>query len=76
GSLPTASAVVADMIDAVRHADCPMNIGWSDRGSDWILGSEDYVSRWYVRDSEGCRITQPLKAKDVTGYEVKYRILE
>lgn len=76
GSLPTASAVVADMIDAVHHADCPMDIGWSDRGSDWILGSEDYVSRWYVRDSEGCRITQPLKAKDVTGYEVKYRILE
>jgi homoserine dehydrogenase len=76
GSLPTASAVIADMIDAVRHSACRLDIGWKDKGSDWILGSDDYVSRWYVRNGDNCHITLPLRAKDVAGYEVKYRILE
>ncbi len=77
GSLPTASAVIADMVDAVRHTDKRLDIGWTDCGSDWISGGEDFISRWYVRDESGeGHITSPTDASGVSMHMVKYRILE
>lgn len=49
GSLPTASAVVADIIDAVRRAfdgKCPV---WSEDGPDMLLDPDELPCRWYVR---------------------------
>ncbi len=77
GSLPTASAVIADMVDAVRHMDKRLAIGWVDCGNDWISGGEDFVSRWYVSGEDGKgHITSPTDASGVSMYKVKYRILE
>ncbi len=78
GSLPTASAVIADMIDAVRHSCRRLDIGWSDGGEGWIASGEAHVSRWYVRDDDETNghITLPLDAGGVLRHRVKYRILE
>lgn len=49
GSLPTASAVVADIIDAVRRAfdgKCPV---WGEDGLDMLLDPDELPCRWYVR---------------------------
>jgi len=49
GKLPTASAVVADIIDAVNHADHRKNIFWED--ADAALQGEyrQLNMRWFVR---------------------------
>jgi homoserine dehydrogenase len=78
GSLPTASAVIADMSDAVRHSCRRLDIGWSDGGEGWIASGEAHVSRWYVRRRRRDeRAYNPsLDAGGVLRHRVKYRILE
>jgi len=74
GSLPTASAVVGDVIDAVRHDGAPRGIGWT--GASLTLGNPDMVPcRWYVRTGDEWRITEPMTADRITA-EVSYRVLE
>jgi len=49
GKLPTASAVVADIIDTVRHMHTRRGIGWSEGTKD-ILGDPRLMeSAWYIR---------------------------
>lgn len=48
GDLPTASAVVADVIDALRHDKAPSPIGWS-AGTEGVVSAEELKQRWYVR---------------------------
>jgi homoserine dehydrogenase len=78
GSLPTASAVIADMVDALRRSGNRLDIGWKECDDSWACGSEAYVSRWYVRDDNEVsgHITSPSDAEGVSRYKVKYRILE
>jgi len=47
GSLPTASAVTADVIDAAR--DCKKNMCWSEEKADFLESTSDNVTRAYVR---------------------------
>ena len=48
GKLPTASAVVADVIDAAKHQDVNVMVGWSN--SKLELGDiRDLSSRFFVR---------------------------
>ena len=49
GKLPTASAVVADVMDAARHIRSRKRIEWGPGGDDVVVGPEGLVSRWYVR---------------------------
>lgn len=49
GKLPTASAVVADVIDAARHADRRRAIDWEAAGEDCLADPGELVSAWYVR---------------------------
>lgn len=49
GSLPTASAVVADMIDAVRRGYDGKDISWTEGGEDLLTDSDEVLGRWYVR---------------------------
>jgi len=49
GKLPTASAVVADIIDAVRHVHARRWIGWSDGTKDILIDPELMESAWYIR---------------------------
>lgn len=49
GKMPTASAVVADMMEAVAERGRPKFLDWNEGGADAALPSDDVPSRWYVR---------------------------
>ncbi|MEG1880379.1 MAG: homoserine dehydrogenase, partial [Oscillospiraceae bacterium] len=53
GSLPTASAVVSDIIDCVKHKDTHIRLGWSDGVDGYLLDANDQDFSIYVR-LEGC----------------------
>ena len=49
GKLPTASAVVADIIDGVKHLHARRWISWDDDCVDMIENPEVLESAWYIR---------------------------
>ena len=49
GKRPTASAVVADMIDCAKHRDARMYLNWDAPEPGHFTGPDDLISRWYVR---------------------------
>lgn len=63
GKLPTASAVVSDIVSAVKHTETSRSLGWSDSEQTFIRSFDDFTCANYVR----------LKAKniDVTKAVVK-----
>ena len=90
GKMPTASAVVADVIDAAKHFTARKYVDWADGGDDAVTPHELLKSRWYVR---GCVIDDAQKLADdafITNGEytaaeieakagaaaVRYRVLE
>ncbi len=53
GRYPTASAMVGDIMDCVRHSDGCRYIDWGEEREDKQADSDALPSRWYVR-FEGC----------------------
>ena len=51
GKLPTASAVVADVMDAARHIQSRKRMEWGPGGEDVTVSPEQFPFRWYVRAS-------------------------
>lgn len=49
GKLPTASAVVADVMEAACTKGLPKYLDWGPGGEDVAVPPEDVVSPWYVR---------------------------
>ena len=49
GKLPTASAVVADVIDATKHMKLRKLIDWSEGGDDAVSDPGLIETAWYVR---------------------------
>ena len=49
GKLPTASAVVADVIDAVKHLHARKWISWSAGSDDLVSDPSLLESAWYIR---------------------------
>lgn len=49
GKLPTASAVVADVIDCVKHLQARKYLSWDDGSEDYVVDSETVKTRLYVR---------------------------
>ena len=49
GKLPTASAVVADVMDAAKHLKARKYISWEDSGEDVVYPISEVMSRWYIR---------------------------
>lgn len=49
GKFPTASAVVADVIDAAKHTEARKYLGWENAGKDAIADMSEFTSRYYVR---------------------------
>ena len=49
GKLPTASAVVADIIDAVKHRYARKMISWGEGGEDFDSDPIELESAWYIR---------------------------
>ena len=62
GKLPTASAVVADVIDIARHIKMPKQLEWEQGSADTVLSAGALESCWYVRaeDSDG-RLAEALE---------------
>jgi homoserine dehydrogenase len=52
GKLPTASAVVADIIDASKHVNARKWLSWQDGGPDMIYDARLLESAWYVRAAD------------------------
>ena len=59
GKFPTASAVVADVIDAAKHFRARKYVDWSDGGEDAVTPHELIKDRWYVRG--GAEISESMK---------------
>ena len=55
GKRPTASAVVADVIDAVKHMQRRKYLDWADGGEDYVESPDDLVCRWYIRTGSSLR---------------------
>ncbi len=53
GSLPTASAVVSDIIDAVKHKDKHIMLGWTEGEDGYLKDADEQAFRYYVRLSGG-----------------------
>ncbi len=59
GKLPTASAVVADVIDAFQHQRTRRFLSWDEGSEAYVVGPEGLCSQWFlrlrgtVRDLEG-----------------------
>jgi len=49
GKLPTASAVVADIIDASKHFKARKQIDWLDADPNSLFDPDTLENRWYVR---------------------------
>ena len=60
GKLPTASAVVADMMDAVKHLDYPKQPAWEDGGVDFVANADELEYKWYVRTGKDAGIGKPI----------------
>ena len=49
GSLPTASAVVSDIIDIVKHKDKHIRLGWTEGTPGYLKDGAEQKFRFYVR---------------------------
>lgn len=50
GKLPTASAVVADMVDAAKHTERRKIFGWQEGSEDYVIDHKDCIEmQFYVR---------------------------
>lgn len=66
GKLPTASAVVGDIIDALRHRQKRRDIGWEAGESDDFFDPSLLKTPWYVRaEGETASITQPCTREEL-----------
>ena len=67
GKLPTASAVVADVMDCVLHKDERRNIMWKDGNGDNVLPYETYVHAMYVLCETNDSTASFAKANEIFG---------
>ncbi len=51
GSLPTASAVVSDVVDIMEHKHTHIVLGWTEGEPGYLLDADDQAFRMYVRIS-------------------------
>ncbi|GHV04958.1 hypothetical protein FACS1894217_01040 [Clostridia bacterium] len=57
GKLPTASAVVADVIDALKHMHARKYVEFAPPLDGFVASSDNLPDRWYHRTDNGVQIT-------------------
>ena len=67
GKLPTASAVVADVIDCVKHLKARKYLSWIDSDNSSVIPHENSVAAMYVRAEASNRTAAYNKAEAVFG---------
>lgn len=60
GKLPTASAVVADVIDAVKAPATSASLSWSDSAENYVADPKEMPLKFYLR----CEAEDPAAAKN------------
>lgn len=60
GKLPTASAVVADMVDSAIHASRRKIIGWTKAENDIMGDIKEKSFRYFVRRADKAEITEAM----------------
>jgi homoserine dehydrogenase len=60
GKLPTASAVVADIIDVAKHINARKWLSWADGSPEMMYDADLLESRWYVRTGAGADAIRPV----------------
>ncbi len=63
GKLPTASAVVADIIDAIKHKDTIRSLYWEESATDYVEDSKNYRAPSYLR----LQTADPVKTLALAG---------
>jgi len=79
GSLPTASAVVSDIIDIVKHKNKHIRLGWTQGTEGYLKDSEEQTFRYYLRlrgDADACPkdLGQVITLED-SAYAGEYAVL-
>ncbi len=68
GKLPTASAVVADIIDAVKHLSARKYLSWAPAEENYVSDHTEDTVRLYVRvKADKCRDCLRSKAEELFG---------
>ncbi|MCI9272358.1 MAG: homoserine dehydrogenase [Clostridiales bacterium] len=67
GKLPTASAVVADIIDCVKHFKARKYLYWEDGVKDYVLPYEESVVPVYIRAHAQDAEAAAVKAEELFG---------
>ena len=65
GRMPTASAMVADIIDTFRRGNGRKFIDWGPEQPERLVGPGEVPTRWYARTADGAVITPPLLCPEV-----------
>ncbi len=65
GKLPTASAVLGDVIDSAKHKVNVFSQSWESADDQSFVDSiESFTAKWYIRDAEGSRISEKMSFAD------------
>lgn len=65
GKLPTASAVVADIIDCVKHLKNRKYLFWTDSDNSSVIDYKDSVTAMYIRAKTSDKDSAYTKAKEL-----------
>ncbi len=65
GKLPTASAVVADIIDASKHSKTRKYLNWMDSSAEAQFDPATIENRWYIRAEAGSEAIKMFDAAEV-----------
>lgn len=66
GKLPTASAVVADVIDCVKHYKKKKAFGWDEAVENYVVDHTECETAFYIR-AEGDKVFALKEAADIFG---------
>ncbi len=68
GKFPTASAVVGDLIDSVKHKITVFSQSWEPAVDDSFVEKIDsFKSRWYIRVSSGAKVSDSAQLETESG---------
>ena len=75
GRMPTASAMVADIIDTFRRGNGRKFIDWGPEQPERLVSPAEVPTRWYVRTETGCEITESLTRAEVDAQFAGQKVL-
>lgn len=67
GKLPTASAVVADVIDEVKHLENRKNLYWGAGSPDYVLSQGSFETAWLLRLTAADKAAAQAELTDLFG---------